>query len=100
MRKDYFCYEQSNKRESLPNWKTKKTSHLDQRRRGFKSYKIFGSKSQKFSQNNYQETDFKNRVPQKTTAPKGRDMSNNFVKNTEQRELFKCWDCQGPHYAK
>ena len=30
MRKDEFCYEQSKKRESLPNWKTKKTSHFEE----------------------------------------------------------------------
>ena len=60
-----------------------------------KSDKIFGSKSQNFSKNNYQKTDFKNKV-----ASKDRDMSNNFVRNTEQREPVKCWECQGPHYAK
>ena len=36
MRKDDLYYEQSKKRESLPNWKNKKTSHFDQKRRGFK----------------------------------------------------------------
>ena len=52
MRKDDFCYEQSKKIESLPKWKTKKTSHLDQKRRGFNSNKSFGSKSYNFSKNN------------------------------------------------
>ena len=63
MRKVDLCYEQSKKRESLPNWKTKKTSHFDQRRRGFKSNKSFGSKYQNLSNNNYKKIDFKNRVP-------------------------------------
>ena len=36
MRKDEFCYEQSKKTEILPNWKTKKTTHFDQKRRKFK----------------------------------------------------------------
>ena len=27
-------------------------------------------------------------------------MPNNFVKNNEQKEPIKCWECQGPHYAK
>ena len=100
MRKVDFFYEQSKKRESLPTWKTKNTSHFGQKRRGFKSNKSFGIKSQNFSKNNYQKIDFKNRVPQNTATPKGRDMSNNFVKNTEEREHVKCWECQGLHYAK
>ena len=45
MRKDDFCYEQSKKREILPNWKNKKTSHFDQKRRGFKSNKSFRKNS-------------------------------------------------------
>ena len=45
MRKAYLCYEKSKKRESLLDWKTNKTSHFDQKRRGFKSNNIFGSKS-------------------------------------------------------
>ena len=88
MRKDEFCYEQSKKRESLPNWKNKKASHFDQKR------KSFGSKSQNFSNNNYQKTDFKNRVPQNTTTSKARDLSNNFVIINKQWELVKCWKCQ------
>ena len=63
LRKDDLCYEQSKKRENLPNNKNKKTSHFDHKRRGFKSNKIFESKSQNFSKNNYQRTDFKNKAP-------------------------------------
>ena len=84
MRKVELCYEQSKKRESLPNWKTKNISHFDQKRRGFKSNKIFGRKSHNFSKNNYLKTDFKSTVPQNTATSKGRDISNNFVRNTEQ----------------
>ena len=36
MRKYDLCYEHIKKRESLPNWKNKNTSHFDQKRRGFK----------------------------------------------------------------
>ena len=100
MRKVDFCYEQSKKRKSVPNCKTKKTSHFDQSRRGFKSNKIFGNKSQNFSKNNYKKTGFKNKVQQNTTTSKSRDMPNNFVKSNEQTKPVKCWKCQGPHYAK
>ena len=27
-------------------------------------------------------------------------MPNNYVKNTEQKEPVKCWDCHRPHYEK
>ena len=27
-------------------------------------------------------------------------MPNNYVKNNEHKEPIKCWECQGPHYAK
>ena len=100
MRKEDFYYEQSKKREILPNWKTKKTSHFDQKRRGFKSNKSFGSKSQNFSKKYYQRSDFKNKAPHNTTTPIGRNIPNNFVKNNEQKEPVKCSECQGPHYAK
>ena len=90
MRKDDFCYEQSKKREILPNWNNKRTSHFDQKRKGFKSNKIFGNNSQNFSKNNYQRVHFKNKVAQNTTSPKGRDMPNNYVKNNEHKELVKC----------
>ena len=95
MRKDDFCYEQSKKRESLPNWKNKKKSHFDQKRKGLNSNKRFGNKSQ----NNHQRIDFKNKVPLNTTTPKGRDIPNNFVKSNEHKEPVKCWECQGPHYS-
>ena len=63
MRKAEFWYEQGKKRESLPNWKTKKTSQFDQRRRGFKSKKSFGSKTQNISKNNYQTLNLRTRCP-------------------------------------
>ena len=40
------------------------------------------------------------KTQQKITAPKGRDMPDNYVKNNEHKEHVKCWEFQGPHYAK
>ena len=54
MRKDNFYYKQSKKRESLPNWKNKRTSNFDQKTKGFKSNKIFGNNYRNLSKNNYQ----------------------------------------------
>ena len=68
MRNVEFCYEKSKKRESLPNWKTKETSHFDQKIRGFKSNKNFGSKSQNLSKNNNEKNDFKNKVSNNTVT--------------------------------
>ena len=100
MRKNDFCYEQSKKREILPNWKNKRTSNFDQKRKGFKSNKNFASNSKNFSKNNDEGEYFKNKTQKNSTAPKGRDMPNNFVKNNEHKKPVKCWEWQGPHYPK
>ena len=86
MRKDNFCYKQSKKRESMPNWKNERTSNFDQKRKGLKSNKIFGNNSWNFSKNNYQGTYFKTKTQQNTTTPKGRDILNNYVKDNEHKE--------------
>ena len=61
-----------------------------QRRKGFKSNKIFKNNYCIFSKDNYQGTDFKGKTHQNITTLKGRDMPNNYVKNNEQKELVKC----------
>ena len=43
---------------------------------------------------------FKGKTQQNFIARKKRDMPNNYVTNNEQKEPVKCWECQGPHYAK
>ena len=46
MRKANFCYAQSkNKRKGIPNWKNKRTSNFEQRRKGYKPNKSFGNNS-------------------------------------------------------
>ena len=80
--------------------KNKRTSNFDQRRKGFKPNKSFRNNSQNFPKNNYQVTYFKGKTQQNITAPKGRDMPNNYVKNNEHKEPVKCWECQGPHHSK
>ena len=64
MRKVDFCYEQSKKRERIPNWNNKRTSNFYQKRKGFKSNKSFGNNSWNFSKNNYQGGDFKSKTQQ------------------------------------
>ena len=81
MIKDNSCYEQSKKREIIPNWKNKRTSNFDQKRKGFNSNNSFGNTSRNFSKNNYQGAYFKNKTQKNSIAPKGRDMPNTYVKN-------------------
>ena len=56
MTKSYIFYKWSKNRESIPNWKNKRTSNFDHKRKGFKSNKSFGNNSRNFSKNNYQGT--------------------------------------------
>ena len=72
MTKSDFFYKWSKKRESIPNWKNKRTSNFDQKRKGFKSNKSFGNNSQNFSKNNYQGTYFKGKPQQNITSPKAK----------------------------
>ena len=59
MRKANFCFEQrKNKKEGKPNWKSKRTSNFEQRRKGFKPNRNFKNNSRNFSKNNYQGTYF------------------------------------------
>ena len=71
-----------------------------QRRKGFKSNKIFKNNYCIFSKDNYQGTDFKGKTKQNNAEPKGKGMPNNYFKINEQKELVKCWEYQGPHYVK
>ena len=88
MRKAIFCYEQSkNKREGIPNWKNKRRSNFEQRRKGLKPNKTFRNNSWNFSKNNYQGTYFKGKKQKNITAPKGRDMPNNYVKKMNKENL-------------
>ena len=88
MRKANLCYEQiKNKKEIIPNWKTKRTSNFDQRRKGFKPHKSFENNSRIFSKNNYQGTYFKGKTQQNITTPKCREIPNNYVKTMNIKNL-------------
>ena len=101
MRKVNLCYEQRiNKREGVPNQKVKIKKNFEQRIKFFTSNRNFRNNSQNNLKNTYQGTKFKSNTQNNFTVAKNRDMPNNHVKNNEQREPVKCWECQGPHYAK
>ena len=83
MMKPNLCYEQiKNKKEGIPNLKSKRTSNFDQRRKGFKPKRNFRNNSRNFSKNNYQGLNFKN-TQQNFIVAKNIDLSNNHGKNNE-----------------
>ena len=49
-----FCYDQNkNKRENIPNWKTKRRDNFDQRKRNTKLFKNTGNNYKGYQGNNY-----------------------------------------------
>ena len=85
MRKENFCYDQNkNKRETIPNSKTKSRDNFDQRKKNTKFYKNTGNNYKGYQGNNYKW--FK---PQNPTT-KEREPPTTFNKNIAQREPLKC----------
>ena len=70
------------------NWRVK-----EQRIKGFKFNKNFRNNSQNYSKNTYKGTRFESNTQPNFTAAKNKDIPNNHVKNNEQREPVKCWEC-------
>ena len=85
-RKENLCYDQNkNKRESVPNWKTKIRDKFDPRKKNNKFYK-----NTRNNYEGYQGSNYKNFKPQNPTT-KEREPPTTFNKNTAQREPLKCW---------
>ena len=61
-------------RQRITNWKNKRASNFDQKRKGFKPNKSFKNNSRNLFKNNYQGTYFKGKTQQNFTAPKSRDI--------------------------
>ena len=55
MRKANFCYEQNRKKESMSNWKAKRSNHFEQRKKGFVPNRNFRSNNTRnFLNKNFQ----------------------------------------------
>ena len=101
MRKVNLCYEQrKNKRDNTPNWKAKRGGNSEHKGKNFKFNKNFGNNSRKFSRNNYQGTNFKGNMQQKSSAMKEKEEPTVYNKDTTQRGPLKCWKCGNPHHYK
>ena len=86
MREENLCYHQNtNKRESIPNWKNKRCESFEHKKKGTKFYKNFRNNYQ-----GYQGSNFKNNKQQNPTAIKEREVPIAYDKNTAQREPLKC----------
>ena len=82
--KAIFCYDQNkNKKEGIPNQKTKRHDNFDQRKKNTNFYKNTG-----YNYKGYQGNNYKGCKPQ-NPARKEREPPTNFNKNTTQREPLK-----------
>ena len=84
MKKRNFCSDMNkNKRENIPNWKTKRHDNFDPRKKNINFYKNTGNNYKGYQGNNYKI--FK---PQNLAAKK-REPPTIFTKITAQREPLK-----------
>ena len=81
MRKEKFFYDTNkNKRENIPNWKTKRRDNFDQIKKNTKFYK-----NKENNYKGYQGNNYKGFRPQ-NPASKEREPPTTINKNTAQRE--------------
>ena len=103
MRKDNFCFEQNQKKESLANGKAKKKNNqFESKKKDFVPNINFKNNKAKNYSNNKNFQGNRNSTPNNQNNSKGKETANNhgkFTKNFERKEPVKCRQCNGPHYA-
>ena len=101
MRKTNFCYEQNRKKESMTNWKAKRTNNFEQRKKGFVPNQNFkNNNTQNFPNKNFQGNKDNSQLnPNGQRNKEPVNNHSNYTKNNERKEPVKCWECNGPHYA-
>ena len=85
----------------MPNWKTKRSNNFERRKKGFTTNHNFGNNNSRNVPNKKFQGN-KSNSQQNPTVPRNKEFGNNhsnYIKNNERKELVKCWECQGPHYA-
>ena len=85
----------------MPNLKAKRSNNFEHKKKGFTSNQDFGNNNSRNVPNkNFQGN--KGSSKQNPNGPRNKEFANNhsnYVKNNERKELIKCWECQGSHYA-
>ena len=103
MRKANFFFQQNRKKESLANWKAKKNNNqFEKKKKDFVPNGNFKNNKAKNYSNNKNFQGNRNNTPNHQNNSEGKETANNhgnFTKNFERKELVKCWQCNGPHYA-
>ena len=101
MRKEIFYYEQSHKKESMSNWKAKRSNNFEQRKKGSVPNRNFrNNNTQNFPNKNFQGNKGNSQI--NPNGQRNKEFVNNhsnYTKNFERKEPVKCWECNGPHYA-
>jgi len=97
MRKANFWFDQNkNKREIVPNWKSKKPNIFEQRRKDFQPNKNFNNSINYQKNNNYSRNNYKNNGQQGYSVVRNKDVP----KNNDNKANIKCWIFQEFHYAR
>ena len=85
----------------MPNWKAKRSNNFEHKKKCFTPNRNFGNNNTRNVPNkNFQGN--KGNSQSNPNGPRNKEPANNhsnYVKNNERKELIKCWDCNGPHYA-
>ena len=101
MRKVNFRYEHNHKKESMSNWKAKRSNIFEQRKKDFvPNHSFRNNNTRNFPNKNFQGNKGHSQLnPNGQRNKESINNNNNYTKNNERKELVKCWECNGPHYA-
>ena len=101
MRKENFSYEQNCKKESMSNWKAKRSNNFEQKKKGFTpNHNFWNNNIHNFYNKNLQgnkgnshsnPNGFRNKEPANNHS--------NYIKNNERKEPVKCWECLIMHQS-
>ena len=101
MRKENFCYEKNRKKESMSNWKAKRSNNFEQKKKGFVPNRNFrNNNTRNFPNKNFQGN--KGNSQSNSNGSRNKESANNhsnYIKNNERKEPVKCWECNGRHSA-
>ena len=87
MQKENFCYEKNRKRESMPNWKAKRSNHFEHKKKGFTpNHNFWNNNTHNFPNNNLQRN--KGNSHSNPNGFRNKEPANNhtnYVKNNERK---------------